>query len=87
MSPTDSLPFANPDFSVQSLKFSLEDTNTWNKFNMTKELEEARKQLKLRDQEILQLRAQVQLVSPLQSPQQPRAHLGVFLRIFVQFFS
>ena len=43
-----------------------EDTNTWNKFNLSKELEEARKQLKLRDQEILQLRAQVSLPPALQ---------------------
>ena len=37
---------------------------------MTKELEEARKQLKVRDQEILQLRAQVQL-APALRPQSP----------------
>ena len=43
-----------------------EDTNTWSKFNLSKELEEARKQLKLRDQEILQLRAQVSLPPALQ---------------------
>ena len=36
-----------------------EDINTWSKFNMTKELDEARKQIKIKDQQILQLRAQV----------------------------
>ena len=40
---------------------------------MTKELEESRKQLKLRDQEILQLRAQVQLAqgAPALQPHSP----------------
>lgn len=36
-----------------------EDVDTWSKFSITKELEEARKLLRVRDQEILQLRAQV----------------------------
>ena len=36
-----------------------EDVNTWSKFNLSKELEEVRKQLKIKDQEILQLRAQI----------------------------
>ena len=43
---------------------------------MTKELEESKKQLKLRDQEILQLRAQVQLA--LGAPAlQPHSPVGV----------
>ena len=45
-----------------------EDVDTWSKFNLTKELEEARKILKLKDQEILQLRAQVLPKTPPQSP-------------------
>ena len=41
-----------------------EDVDTWSKFNITKELEEARKLLRVRDQEILQLRAQVPKTPP-----------------------
>ena len=48
-----------------------EDVDTWSKFNLTKELEEARKILKLKDQEILQLRAQVPKTPP-QSPTSER---------------
>lgn len=36
-----------------------EDLNTWHKLSITKELEEAKKQLKLKDHQILQLKAQL----------------------------
>lgn len=75
----------NPPFFVKSIFFFFKvytnktktitffkDVDTWSKFNLTKELEEARKILKLKDQEILQLRAQVVVVpksgTPPQSP-------------------
>ena len=75
----------NPPFFVKSIFFFFKvyanktktitffkDVDTWSKFNLTKELEEARRILKLKDQEILQLRAQVVVVpksgTPPQSP-------------------
>ena len=58
-------------YKTKTITF-FKDVDTWSKFNLTKELEEARKFLKLKDQEILQLRAQVVAVpksgTPPQSP-------------------
>ena len=55
-------------YKTKTITF-FKDVDTWSKFNLTKELEEARKILKLKDQEILQLRAQVVPKStPPQSP-------------------
>ena len=56
-----------------------ENKDSWTLSNLSQELEEARKQLKLKDQQILQLRAQVVLT---QTPQTPSPSSDLEAKLF-----